>query len=108
MKSVGELATVALKTAGTKGEGCADGAAQAEAWFAAHDAEREAAIFEARLQRLPDYLEESTFRDLLKGKGSSYPTSRKALAFFCKDDPAWTSVQPKIDAVMAPWMTEAP
>ncbi len=108
MASVGDLAKLALKTAGSQGAGCTDGAAEAEAWFAAHDPVKEQAIFEARLKRLPDYLEEQTFRDLLQGKGSSYPTSRKAVAFFCKDDAAWAAVQPRIDEIMAPWMTEAP
>lgn len=101
MAAVGELAGIALATAGGQGEGCAEGAAQAQAWLAAHDPAHERAVFEARLGRLPDGLEAQTFRTMLDDKASSYPMARKALAYFCRDDAAWQGVQGAVDAVLS-------
>jgi len=106
MASVGSLSKLVLEVATSKGEGCGAGATKVGAWFEQHDPAQEKAIFEAQLKRMPDYLEEKTFRDLLMGKGSSYGNARQAAVLFCKDDPAWQEVQPKIDEVMAPWMTD--
>mgnify|MGYP000436057062 CR=1 FL=1 len=104
MKSVEELMAGIFEAAGKQSEGCASGAEHVRSWLDAHDPVVEAQVFEAQLQRKPEYLEEQTFRDLLEGKGASYPSLQKALSIFCKDDAAWQGVQSELDTVMAPWM----
>jgi len=104
MMSVEELMAGIFEAAGKQGEGCASGAEHVRSWLDAHDTVVEAQVFEAQLQRKPEYLEEQTFRDLLEGKGASYPSLQKALSIFCKDNAAWQGVQSELDTVMAPWM----
>ena len=104
MKSVGDLSSLVLEVATSKGEGCGAGATKVKGWFEQHDPVVEAQVFEAQLKRRPEYLEEQTFRDLLAGKGGSYDAARKAVVLFCKDDASWQEIQPRLDEVMKPWM----
>ena len=104
MRSVGELMDGVLAAAGKQSAGCADGAAHVRGWLDAHDPALEQRVFEARLARRPEYLDEQTFRSLLEGRGSAYPNLRKALSIFCRDDAAWQGVAAPLDAVMAPWL----
>jgi len=107
MKSVSDLMGGIFDAASKQGEGCGAGATHVRAWLDTHDPEVELKVFEAQLSRRPEYLEEQTFRDLLAGKGASYPSLQKALSIFCKDNAAWQGVQPDLDAVMQPWMPTA-
>jgi len=104
MASVGDLSKLVLEVATSKGEGCGAGAKKVEGWFEVHDPAVEMAIFEDQIGRMPDYLEEKTFRDLLEGKGASYADARKAAVLVCDGDAAWMAVQERVDEVMAPWM----
>ncbi len=104
VKSIEDLMAGLFEATSKKGEGCDAGAAHVRAWLDAHDPAVEQQVFEAQLARRPSYLEEKTLRDLLKGKGASFPSLNKALGIFCKDNAAWQGVTGELEAVMAPWM----
>lgn len=106
LASLDELMKGVLAAAGKQSEGCAEGAKHVRTWLDTHDPAIEIDVFEARIKRMPDYLEEKTLRDLLAGKGSSYPSLRTALNIFCKDDAAWKGVSGELDTVMKPWLPE--
>jgi OmpA-OmpF porin, OOP family len=104
MASVGELMDRVFEAAGKQSEGCGPGATSVRAWLDSHDPAVEKAVFEARLTRMPEYLKEQTLRDLLAGKGTSYPSLRTAIGIFCKDSAAWNGVSGELDVVMKDWM----
>lgn len=102
LPAIVELMNLAVTSGAQKEQGCEGLASGVNAWFAKNDAAKLAAVWEARLARVPEGFDSKPTVQLLRQNADAFKLVRPAFDVFCADHAGWNGVAAKVDAVFAP------
>lgn len=88
-----------LLAANMNAEGCDAASTGVQEWMAKHDAPKLHAVFEARIARGGEGAQAELVLGAIQPMRDFWTAAADAYALYCKDHPAWTSLQPKVDGV---------